>query len=191
MRRAAFAGLTPGQRRDAQRATRARAAELGIACLHECGGPHIDGEDDFASLLALAREEPGPRVLGYWGELPSRAASSGPGRWVPSAPAATCSPTARSAVAPPACTSGYTDADTTGYAYVDAAQVAAHVAACTRAGLQAGFHAIGDAALTAVLDGCAAAAEEVGAAAFRAARHRVEHVEVPLPRHVPRWPGSG
>ena len=60
-----------------------------------------------------------------------------------------------------------------------------HVAACTRAGLQAGFHAIGDAALTAVLDGvAAAAAEDVGLPAVREARHRVEHAEMLAPEHI-------
>jgi predicted amidohydrolase YtcJ len=181
VRAAAFAGLTASQRRDAQRATRARAAELGIGCLHECGGPHIDGEADFTALLALAREEPGPAVLGYWGELgaPERARELG-AHGCGGDLFADGSIGSRTACL----THRYDDADTTGYAYLDAAQVAAHVAACTRAGLQAGFHAIGDAALTAVLDGVQAAADEVGLAAVRAARHRVEHVELPLPQHV-------
>jgi hypothetical protein len=52
------------------------------------------------------------------------------------------------------------------------------VAACTLVGLQAGFHAIGDAALEAVVSGLAAAAVEVGLDRVRAARHRVEHVEM-------------
>jgi hypothetical protein len=62
--------------------------------------------------------------------------------------------------------------------------VADHVAACCRAGVQAGFHAIGDAALTAVLDGFAAAADQVGLDVLRAGRHRVEHVELPTAQHV-------
>ncbi len=78
----------------------------------------------------------------------------------------------------------YDDVDTLGYAYLDAEQVAAHVTECTRAGLQAGFHAIGDAALSAVLDGYAFAAQQLGLEVLRAARHRIEHVEIPLPRHV-------
>ena len=184
VRRAAFTGLTGGQRRDAQRAARARAASLGIGCLHECGGPGIDGEDDFALLLELARAEPGPTVLGYWGELAqdggierARALGAhgvGGDLFVDG-----------SLGSHTACLGHrYDDADTTGYAYLDAGAVAEHVAACTRAGVQAGFHAIGDAALTSVLDGCAAAAEQVGLATLRAARHRVEHVEIPLPEHV-------
>ncbi|MDQ3384116.1 MAG: amidohydrolase family protein, partial [Actinomycetota bacterium] len=80
--------------------------------------------------------------------------------------------------------SRYDDVDTLGYAYLDAEQVAAHVTECTRVGLQAGFHAIGDAALSAVLDGYARSAQQVGLEVLRAARHRIEHVEIPLPRHV-------
>lgn len=184
VRKAAFAGLTPAQRREAQRAMRERAASLGIACLHECGGPGIDGEDDFAALLRLARDEPGPEVLGYWGELAQtggieRARDLG-------AHAVGGDLFADGSIGShTAClTHRYDDADTTGYAYLDAEQVAEHVVACTRAGFQGGFHAIGDAALTAVLDGCTAAAKAVGLDVLRAARHRVEHVEIPLPRHV-------
>jgi predicted amidohydrolase YtcJ len=181
VRRAAFTGLTLSQRRDAQRAMRARAAALGIACLHECGGPGIDGEDDFVALLALAREEPGPDVLGYWGELGGAARARELG-----AHAAGGDLFADGSLGSHTACLGrrYDDVDTLGYAYLDAEQVAAHVTECTRAGLQAGFHAIGDAALSAVLDGYARSAQQVGLEVLRAARHRIEHVEIPLPRHV-------
>jgi predicted amidohydrolase YtcJ len=181
VRAAAFSGLTASQRREAQRAVRTHAASLGIACLHECGGPDIDGEDDFVALLALARDEPGPEVLGYWGELMGAARARELG-----AHAAGGDLFADGSLGShTACLSHrYDDEDTLGYAYLDAAQVEAHVTQCTQAGLQAGFHAIGDAALTAVLEGYAASARVVGVEALRAARHRIEHVEVPLPGHV-------
>ncbi len=85
----------------AQRATRAHAGEVGIGAIHECGGPDIAGEDDFTALLALAAAEAGPEVYGYWGELRRRPCGRDS---APSARAATCSPTARSAPAPRACT---------------------------------------------------------------------------------------
>ncbi len=73
----------------------------------------------------------------------------------------------------------YSDDDTTsGHAYLTAAQVAAHVVACTRAGLQAGFHVIGDAALDAVRQGFEAAVDQLGLQAVRDGRHRLEHVEM-------------
>ena len=66
VRRAAYAAVTPAQRRAAQTAALDRAARLGIACVHECGGPDIGGEPDFLALLAL---EHGVERIGYWGEL--------------------------------------------------------------------------------------------------------------------------
>ncbi len=56
--------------------------------------------------------------------------------------------------------------------------------ACTEAGLQAGFHAIGDAAVSTVVDGVRAAAEKLGLARVRAARHRVEHAEMVTPETI-------
>lgn len=70
------------------------------------------------------------------------------------------------------------DPAATGELTLGADQVADHVVACTQVGLQAGFHAIGDAALDAVLAGFSAAAGRVGLAALTAARHRVEHAEM-------------
>lgn len=171
VRRAAYGAVTPGQRRAAQQAALERAASLGIACVHECGGPDIGGEDDFTGLLGLGH---GVRVVGYWGELDGverarQLGAVGAGGDL-FADGALGSHTA-------CLTAPYADADTTGHAYLDTGQVARHVVACTLAGLQAGFHAIGDAALTAVLDGAAAAAGQVGPARVRAARHRVEHAE--------------
>ncbi|GED88181.1 amidohydrolase [Streptomyces sp. 6-11-2] len=180
VRAAAFAAVTPAQRAGAQRAALARAASLGIGSVHECGGPRISSEDDFTGLLRLAAEEPGPRVVGYWAEQDVDKA-----RRLGAAGAAGDLFVDGSIGSHTACLhASYTDAAHTGTAYLDAAAVAAHVAACTEAGLQAGFHAIGDAAVTAVVDGVRAAAEKVGLARVRAARHRVEHAEMLTPETV-------
>ena len=69
VRAVAHGGLTAAQRTEAQRATLRHAASLGIGSLHECAGPDISSEDDLTGLLALAAEQPGPRVTGYWAEL--------------------------------------------------------------------------------------------------------------------------
>lgn len=172
VRRTAQESISPQQRRAAQRAMLDRAASLGIACVHECGGPDIYGEDDFEALLAL---EHGVERIGYWGELNATdkarelgASGAGGDLFVDG-----------SLGSHTAClTADYLDAEGRGHGYLDAAQVAAHVVACTRAGLQAGFHAIGDAALQAVADGYQQAADLLGAERIRAARHRVEHVEM-------------
>ena len=66
-----------------------------------------------------------------------------------------------------------------GYGYLDVAQIRDHVVACTRAGIQAGGHVIGDAALTTMAEGFSAAAAIVGVEAMRSAKHRWEHVELP------------
>ncbi|MGV9345747.1 amidohydrolase [Streptomyces spiralis] len=174
VRAAAFGAVTPAQRTEAQRAALAHAAALGIGSLHECGGPDISSEDDFRSLLRLAAEEPGPRVVGYWAEEDVDKA-----RELGALGAAGDLFVDGSIGSHTACLhTPYSDAGHTGTAYLDARAVAAHVIACTEAGLQAGFHAIGDAAVTTVVEGVRAAAEKVGLARVRAARHRVEHAEM-------------
>ncbi|MEW5356665.1 amidohydrolase [Streptomyces sp. 16-176A] len=174
VRAAAFGAVTAAQRTEAQRAALAHAASLGIGSVHECGGPDISSEDDFTGLLRLAAAEPGPRVVGYWAEQDVDKA-----RELGAVGAAGDLFADGSIGSHTACLHmPYADADHTGTAYLDAAAVAAHVVACTEAGLQAGFHAIGDAAVTAVVEGVRAAAEKVGLARVRAARHRVEHAEM-------------
>ncbi|MFD7875560.1 amidohydrolase [Streptomyces sp. NPDC059766] len=180
VRAAAFAAVTPAQRTDAQRAALAHAASLGIGSVHECGGPEISSEDDFTGLLRLAAQEPGPRVVGYWADRDLDKA-----RELGALGAAGDLFVDGALGSHTACLHRpYTDADHTGTAYLDADAVAAHVAACTETGLQAGFHAIGDAAVAAVVEGVRAAAEKVGLARVRAARHRVEHAEMLTPETV-------
>lgn len=180
VRTAAYAALSPRQRTEAQRAALRHAASLGIGTVHECGGPDISSEDDFTGLLELARDEPGPRVVGYWADRDVERA-----RALGALGAAGDLFADGSLGSHTACLhEPYADAGHTGAAHLDAADVASHVVACTEAGLQAGFHAIGDAALTAVVDGVRAAADKVGLARVRAARHRVEHAEMLTPETI-------
>ncbi|MEV7389383.1 amidohydrolase [Streptomyces sp. NPDC091215] len=180
VRAAAFAAVTPAQRTEAQRTALAHAASLGIGTVHECGGPKISSEDDFTGLLRLAAGLPGPRVVGYWAEEDADKA-----RELGALGAAGDLFVDGALGSHTACLhESYADAGHTGAAYLDAAAVAAHVTSCTEAGLQAGFHAIGDAAVSAVVEGVRAAAEKVGTARVRAARHRVEHAEMLTPEHI-------
>jgi predicted amidohydrolase YtcJ len=178
VRRVAYQAITPGQRRAAQQGTLDHAAELGVASLHECGGPDIAGEDDFRQRLAL--EHP-VEVVGYWGELGGveRARDLG----------------ARGAAGDlfvdgsigshTACLfDPYADETGTGAFYADPDGLRSHITACTEAGLQAGFHAIGDAALGHVLEAFATAADAVGVERLRAARHRIEHAEMLRADHI-------
>ncbi|HEX6077761.1 MAG TPA: amidohydrolase family protein [Micromonosporaceae bacterium] len=175
VRAAAYASITPPQRRDAQRATLTRAAARGVAAVHECGGPGTSAEEDFTGLLALAATEPLPEVYGYWGELNAvekarelGAIGAGGDLY---ADGALGSQTA-------CLTQPYRDTDGQGHAYLDADQVAEHLVACVNHGLQGGFHAIGDAAIGTVVRGFAKAADKVGLERLRAGRHRVEHAEI-------------
>ncbi|WP_052850865.1 amidohydrolase [Streptomyces avicenniae] len=185
VRRAADASLGPAQRAAAQRAALRRAASVGIGSVHECAGPEISSEDDLTALLALAADEPGPRVHGYWAEAVTGPEDAKRVRDLGATGAAgdlfadgsLGSHTAH-LHAP------YTDAPHSGTAHLTADDVATHVTACTEAGIQAGFHAIGDAAIDTVLRGFRTAADRLGTARVRALRHRVEHAELLSPGAV-------
>lgn len=176
VRRAARDTLTPGERTAAQRATRQRAAALGIGCLHEMGGPDISGAEDLRALLALARDEPGPEVIAYWGELGGIATArelgavgAGGDLFVDgSIGSHTASLRDR-----------YVDKMTCGELYAGAAAMVEHIVACLEAGLQAGFHAIGDNALSVLLSDCYDDARQLMGERWPGqTRHRVEHAEM-------------
>ncbi|BCB76062.1 hypothetical protein Pflav_024720 [Phytohabitans flavus] len=101
VRELALGSIPAVQRTEAQRVTLARAAELGIAAVHECGGPGTSSEADFTGLLALSGQGL-PEVYGYWGELLAAAKARDLGRWVR---AVTCTRTGRWARRPRTCPS--------------------------------------------------------------------------------------
>nr|WP_255425866.1 amidohydrolase family protein [Pseudonocardia petroleophila] len=169
-RRAALDAVDGPVRDAAQRAFLADAAAHGIGVVHECAGPDISSRADLAALLAAD----GPDVVGYWGEAVATAddardllAATGAHGLagdlfvdgsIGSRTAALCAP--------------YSDAPgCTGNRYLDLDAVAAHLAACTAAGIQAGFHVIGDAAAALLVD--ALRRTPPGRV-----RHRVEHLEM-------------
>lgn len=176
VRAVALGAITPAQRRAAQRTTLSRAAGLGVAAVHECGGPGTSDEADFVGLLALGGAANGnPEVYGYWGELMGAAKARELGAVGAGgdlyADGALGSRTAH-------LSSSYLDGAGCGHGYVTAEQVRDHLLDCAGHGVQGGFHAIGDAAIGTVLDGFAAAAGRLGTERLRAARHRVEHAEI-------------
>ncbi|MET8835478.1 amidohydrolase family protein [Micromonospora sp. NPDC004540] len=176
VRAAAFSSVTRAQRVAAQRRALAHAASLGIAAVHECGGPDISDEEDFTGLLAISGAGV-PEVYGYWGELLGAAKARELGAVGAGgdlfADGALGSRTAHVSAA-------YLDGEpgACGHGYVTVEQVRDHLLDCAAHGLQGGFHAIGDAAIGTVLDGFAQAAQKVGVDRLRAARHRVEHAEI-------------
>ena len=178
VRRAALSSVSRSQRRVLQQAALDRAASLGIACVHECGGPEIAGEEDFLDLLAL---DHAVERVGYWGELGAvdRARELG------AAGAAGDLFVDGSLGSRTACVEDpYLDVPGHGDQFHDVEALTAHVVACTEAGLQAGFHAIGDRAVRLVGEAVEAAAAAAGEDRVRAARHRVEHLELPVPQAV-------
>ena len=179
VRQAAYGAVGGSQRRGAQLATLDAAAAVGIGTVHEMAGPEVSSADDLRELLALAAGRRGPRVVGYWGELAERGgldlvrelglAGAGGDLF--------CDGAFGSHTA--ALSAPYADRpETSGVLRFAHEQVAGHVRACTLAGIQAGFHVIGDAAVAQVLDAVSAVAEELGRDAVRRCRHRLEHVEM-------------
>ena len=163
------------QREEAIRAALELAARRGLGMVHELGAPYLSLPTDLATCRALAAERPLPEVVGYWGRLDG----------VEEARELGCA-----GAAGDLCVDGsigsrtsalhapYVDASSAGHLYLDAAQIAGHVVACTNAGLQAGFHVIGDRGVAAVVDGFCRAAQQVGKGAMVAGRHRLEHLEM-------------
>jgi predicted amidohydrolase YtcJ len=185
VRTLAFRSVPEAQRQDARRAARARAAELGVGALHECGVPAAaGGEADLVSLFELAATEPGPYVFGYWGELGGAATARRLGA-VGAAGDLCVDGSIGSRTA--ALREPYADqADTCGNRYLDAETIAEHLADCARAGVQPGFHVIGDWAAEAVATGLELAAKQVGTPALTACQPRLEHVEMLTERSIER-----
>jgi predicted amidohydrolase YtcJ len=175
VRELAMGALTPGQRRIAQRGALSHAASLGIAAVHECGGPGTSSEEDFLAVLALGASGELPEVLGYWGELNAAAKARELGAVGNGgdlyADGALGSRTAH-------LRQPYIDTDGCGAGYVSADQVAQHLVQCEQENMQGGFHAIGDKAIATVLAGFALAAANLGVETVRDARHRIEHLEI-------------
>ncbi|WP_033344139.1 amidohydrolase [Catenuloplanes japonicus] len=173
----ALASVSPAQRRQAQKTALVHAGALGIGAVHECGGPRISSEDDFAEVLAAGGPERGhPEVFGYWGELGAAAKARELG-----AVGAGGDLFADGALGSRTAFLGHDYADepgSRGHGYLTVAQVRDHLLDCHAHGVQGGFHAIGDAASATVLAGIGEVAARLGVEVVRAARHRIEHAEL-------------
>jgi predicted amidohydrolase YtcJ len=179
VRETALGSLTASQRAEAQAHMLRHAASLGIGAVHEMNGPQIGGYDDAQQLLSLVAEGGLPEVVLYWGQLAADggldtarelgAHGAGGDLFVDGAVGSRT-----------ACLrSPYADAPGThGALYHSAEAIADHLVRCTEAGVQAGFHVIGDAAMDAIVQGLRHAADSVGPARVRAAGHRLEHAEM-------------
>jgi predicted amidohydrolase YtcJ len=193
-RAVALSAITAGQRAELQRVALRSAAAHGIGAVHEMAGPEISSAEDLAAVLALAaggpHDEPFPEVYGYWGELHGATTATELGA-VGAGGDLFCDGSIGSHTAgmllPYADLPG-TAADACGYLRYDTAELAEHLIECTEAGLQGGFHAIGDAATDQVVASMRLATERLGSR-VSAAGHRIEHVE--LITDVPALAESG
>lgn len=176
VRLAAQRSIGEEQRDSARRAFLRHAASHGIAAVHECAGPVVSSEQDLECLLALGALTGMPDVVGYWGELGGAdtairlGARGAAGDLFVDGALGSRTAALRCAYAD--------DPGNTGVRYLDAGQIAEHVVACTEAGVQAGFHVIGDAAVAEAVAGYEAAADKLGTRAVAAAGHRLEHLEM-------------
>lgn len=178
VRAVAQGSLSETQRQHAQRTALDLCASRGVVAVHENGGPEISGRSDFA---ALADVEHPVAVRRLWGEAATSAehaahllADTGADGLagdlfvdgsLGSRTALLCEP--------------YTDdPHTRGVEFLDAEQVYRHLLACTTAGVQAGFHAIGDAATASIVTALTRLSERLPTAAIARCAHRVEHAEM-------------
>ena len=179
LRAHALGHLSASHRERSQIAFIEHALSRGIGSVHEMAGPSISSESDAKMLKERSDQNIGPRVFVYWGELNSAggietalaldAVGAGGDLFIDGAIGS------RTA----ALKSDYTDAPgVDGILYVDPAQVASHVQDCVTAGVQAGFHVIGDRGMQVVLDGLTLAEKIVGVPALARGRHRLEHAEL-------------
>ncbi|MFG1813964.1 amidohydrolase [Kribbella sp. NPDC049174] len=168
--------IGPDQRRADVTAALQAMASRGIGAFHEMAAPHIGPLWELPIIREVA-DELGLLATLYWGqpgvfehvETYGLAGLAGD----LNADGALGSRTA-------ALREAYADrADHRGHAYLTAEEIAEHVIASTERNVQAGFHCIGDQALDNIARGFELAAEKVGVHALVAARHRLEHVEMP------------
>ena len=170
--------LTVSQRAHARRAALDLAAAAGVVAVHECAGPDISGLEDWEELRDTRH---GVEVFGYWGEAVGSAAQA----------RALLEATGARGLAGDLFVDGalgsrtawlcapYTDAPgVSGMCHLDADTITEHLFACTDAGVTAGFHVIGDAAVTAAVAALERTVDRFGAPAVARCGHRLEHLEM-------------
>ncbi|WP_237687329.1 amidohydrolase [Arthrobacter jiangjiafuii] len=184
--RTASRSLDLAQRSRYQQAALKHAAAQGIIAVTEMAAPHIGPVEDLRELMGLEGSlgaDPLPQVLPYWGQLAQSEAElaeiTAPfeGRLLGLAGDLNMDGSIGARTA--ALRTPYADSPgSTGTLFLTAEQAGRHLELTTRAGIQGGFHVIGDAALDTVLAGLRIAADAVGEDRIRASHHRMEHLEL-------------
>jgi predicted amidohydrolase YtcJ len=179
LRKFALGSISHSQRKTAQELFLDHCLSQGIVGVHEMAGPHISSYSDASSLQELSSGSNLPQVAIYWGELLSedslnivrelKAIGAAGDLFIDGAIG---SHTAF-------LKEPYSDdPQNTGAGYLTAEQVADHLRACTEAGIQGGFHVIGDQACEIALTGARIAAGPEPDPEFHSLRHRLEHAEM-------------
>jgi hypothetical protein len=187
-RASVVAGDVGAVRRDELYRTALRAAAAaGVVSLHEQSTPSGDTREGLGSLLRMTADPASglPLVVGYRGEA---CVTSDDAREILAAVPGLSgiggdllvdgSLGSRSAALRAPYVDVRDDGDARGTLYLGAEQICNHITAVTRAGVQAGFHVIGDRAMDEFMLGLRAAVDVEGVAAIRGAGHRLEHAEM-------------
>lgn len=175
---------TDEERRSAARTTLRAAAALGVTEVHELGGPHLGPLADLTRTVE-AGSSVGVDVVGYWGELAGDASFARMAEVGALGLAGDLCVDGAIGSRTAALVDGYRDGPGRGVQYLDLEAVTEHLRACTRRGISGGFHCIGDAGVATAIEGLRRVADELGDQAVRAARHRLEHVEMVAAADLP------
>ncbi|MDQ0374523.1 amidohydrolase [Cellulomonas humilata] len=176
--------VSPERRTALYRRALEHAAARGVVSVHEHSAPSIDTRAGLVELLELTADATSglPHLVAYRGEqcvtvddareilaaIPGLTGIGGDLNIDGSLGSHTA-----------AVRSPYTDApDSTGVLYLSAEQICNHLTAVTRAGVQGGFHVIGDRAMDELLLGLRAAVDVEGPDAIARMGHRLEHAEM-------------
>jgi predicted amidohydrolase YtcJ len=178
VRAAARELLSPAQRHAARTTALDAFAAAGIVAVHECAGPDIGGLTDWHELRAT---EHGVEVVGYWGQAVGTAqqardliAETGAAGLAGDLFVDGALGSRTAWLSEPYADTGHS----CGNRYLDDEALTAHLTACTEAGLPAGFHVIGDAAVGAVVEALQRVVDRFGVPALARCGHRLEHVEM-------------
>ncbi|MFO7779082.1 MAG: amidohydrolase family protein [Nitriliruptoraceae bacterium] len=179
VRRWSVGAMSESELSRARRAAVGQAASLGIASVHEMGGPDIMGLSDFDAWVTGAWPI---EVVPYWSSLEVDVPLERDLRHVGGDVLLDGSIGAHTA----ALLSPYSDAPSVnGHLEYDDETLTRWFLEATRAGLQTGVHAVGDAALAQVVRCWRAVADHLSAHgdqdAIQRGRHRIEHAEVLTP----------
>jgi predicted amidohydrolase YtcJ len=175
---------TDDERFDAALVALEAAAAMGVGEVHELGGPHLGPLADLSRVVG-AGSRSGLRVVAYWGEQAGDDAF------------ARMTEVGARGLAGDLCVDGaigsrtaalvedYRDAPSRGAQYLDLDAVTEHLRACTVRGVSGGFHCIGDAGVATAIEGLRRVEQQLGTDRVRAARHRLEHVEMVAATDLP------